>query len=90
VDRGRQLGLRLLGLMTLAPLVAEEAQAEAAQRVFEGLAQLARGLPGQAFETGRPQLSMGMSADLEQAVACGSDVVRVGTALFRGLGGQAA
>jgi uncharacterized pyridoxal phosphate-containing UPF0001 family protein len=32
---------------------------------------------------GRPfLLSMGMSADLEQAVAAGSDQVRIGTAFF--------
>jgi uncharacterized pyridoxal phosphate-containing UPF0001 family protein len=29
-----------------------------------------------------PELSMGMSVDLEIAVACGSTVVRVGTAIF--------
>jgi uncharacterized pyridoxal phosphate-containing UPF0001 family protein len=29
-------------------------------------------------------LSMGMSADLELAVACGSTLVRVGTAIFGG------
>lgn len=29
-------------------------------------------------------LSMGMSADLEDAVACGATMVRIGTALFGG------
>jgi len=27
-------------------------------------------------------LSMGMSADFEQAIACGATLVRIGTALF--------
>ena len=34
---------------------------------------------------GRCRLSMGMSSDLEAAVAEGADVVRVGTALYEGL-----
>jgi uncharacterized pyridoxal phosphate-containing UPF0001 family protein len=37
------------------------------------------------FEHGRIELSMGLSSDLEAAVACGSDVVRVGSALFAGI-----
>jgi pyridoxal phosphate enzyme (YggS family) len=42
-------------------------------------------LPGEAFADGRPLLSMGMSADLEAAVAAGSDWLRIGRALFREL-----
>lgn len=70
-------GLRLRGLMT----VPAPAEGVARQRlpfrrlreVFEGLC--ARGL---ALDT----LSMGMTADLEAAVAEGATVVRVGTAIF--------
>ncbi len=30
-------------------------------------------------------MSMGMSGDFRTAIACGSDVVRIGSALFEGL-----
>ena len=88
VEAAAAAGARLLGLMTMAPLVegAEGPSARAeAQRVFLALAALARALPGAAFEGGRPRLSMGMSGDLEEAVSAGADDVRIGTALFRGV-----
>jgi len=44
---------------------------------FQKVAELARNLG-----LDEPVLSMGMSADLEAAVAAGSTMVRVGTALF--------
>lgn len=67
---------RLLGFMAMAPL---EGGPDAARATFER----ARGL----FEKHREALSlsvlsMGMSDDLEVAVACGSTHVRVGTAVF--------
>ena len=52
---------------------------EAARRVFEALASL-RDLHGGARRL--PELSMGMSDDLEIAIACGATLVRVGTAIF--------
>jgi uncharacterized pyridoxal phosphate-containing UPF0001 family protein len=36
-----------------------------------------------------PELSMGMSADLEIAIACGATIVRVGTAIFGARGSDA-
>ncbi len=78
----------LRGLMTLAPRPVgdEERDRDATRRAFSELAALARGLArdpalGAAFVDGRCELSMGMSADLELAVAAGADLVRVGTAL---------
>jgi pyridoxal phosphate enzyme (YggS family) len=70
-----QPSLSLRGLMTVPP--AEDLPA--ARRVFETLVSL-RNLHGgpQAL----PELSMGMSHDLEVAVACGATLVRVGTAIF--------
>lgn len=69
--------LRLRGLMTIpAPNTDSEAQREpfrALAHMFETL--LAR---GHRLDT----LSMGMSGDLEAAVAEGATIVRVGTALF--------
>lgn len=66
--------LRLRGLMTMPPH-----DLEGARHAFEALASL------QATHGGKaklPELSMGMSDDLEVAVACGATLVRVGTAIF--------
>ena len=80
--------VELLGLMTMAPLVDDEsARLDTARTVFEELAELADTLPALGFLGGRARLSMGMSADLPAAIAAGSDVVRVGTALFEGVAG---
>ena len=67
-------GLRLAGLMAVAPLGEEPARAFAR---LVGIADRLRQDHPQARE-----LSAGMSDDLEQAVACGSTSVRVGTALL--------
>ena len=67
-------GLRLLGLMAVAP------RGVAPQPAFERLASLAAEVAG-AHPTATG-LSAGMSGDLEEAIAAGATVVRVGTALF--------
>ena len=67
--------LDLRGLMTVPP--AEDL--DLARRVFETLVTL-RNLHGGAREL--PELSMGMTHDLEVAIACGATIVRVGTAIF--------
>ena len=72
VDAEPHLNLR--GLMTIPPN-----DREGARRAFEALGSL-RSLHG--GRTRLPELSMGMSDDLEVAVACGSTMVRVGTAIF--------
>jgi pyridoxal phosphate enzyme (YggS family) len=72
--------LELAGLMTMPPFLDDPAENLAlAERCFR------QTLPGEAFADGRPLLSMGMSADLEAAVAAGSDWLRIGRALFREL-----
>jgi len=68
--------LRLRGLLTVPPATDDPALA---QPHFEALTRLRREHGGAAR---LPELSMGMSADLEVAVACGSTWVRVGTAIF--------
>ena len=70
-------GLALRGLMTIPPETEDMAQARAWFRVLAELAAQgrARGLPLQ-------ELSMGMSGDLEAAIAEGATIVRVGTAIF--------
>ncbi|MFI2486706.1 YggS family pyridoxal phosphate-dependent enzyme [Promicromonospora kroppenstedtii] len=82
-------GLRLTGFMTIgARLTAAEGPAgEAEQTVRAGFARLrairdevlASGAPGTASAT---ELSMGMTGDLELAIAEGATIVRVGTAVF--------
>ncbi len=67
-------GLRLRGLMAVAPRGADPAPA------FGRLAELADRVRADHPEA--VELSAGMSADLEAAVAAGATVVRVGTALF--------
>jgi pyridoxal phosphate enzyme (YggS family) len=74
--------LRVEGLMTIAPLGADEAETQAhARRTFETL-RVMRDEFATRFGAALPELSMGMSGDLEEAVAAGSTCVRVGTALF--------
>jgi len=69
-------GLRLVGLMCVPPLTSD---AHAARPHFDALAALREDHGGAAR---LPELSMGMTADFEQAIAAGATVVRVGTALF--------
>lgn len=71
-------GVRLVGLMTIAPPVADPSDAKPYfSRLRSMRDELAHhlGLP-------LPELSMGMSLDLEAAVAEGATMVRVGSAIF--------
>jgi PLP dependent protein len=68
-------GLRLCGLMGMAPLCADS---EATRPHFARLRQLYEALP----DENRRVLSMGMSGDFEAAIAEGANLVRIGTALF--------
>jgi pyridoxal phosphate enzyme (YggS family) len=70
--------LRIDGFMTIAPLSEDTAVAE---RTFGTLRELRDRLSAQ-FGAPLRELSMGMSGDLEAAIAAGSTQVRVGTALF--------
>jgi len=69
--------LKLRGLMCIPPAATSM---EAQQRVFGRLADVSRrlGEAGIVVDT----LSMGMSDDFEAAIAAGSTLVRVGTAIF--------
>ncbi|MEV7243621.1 YggS family pyridoxal phosphate-dependent enzyme [Streptomyces sp. NPDC093248] len=71
-------GLRLDGLMTVAPLTGEYAGRERA--AFERLMDLSTDL--RRAHPAATMVSAGMSADLEQAVAAGATHVRVGTAVL--------
>ncbi|EST23200.1 YggS family pyridoxal phosphate-dependent enzyme [Streptomyces roseochromogenus] len=74
----RAPGLRLDGLMTVAPLTGEYAGRERA--AFERLMDLSTDL--RRTHPAATMVSAGMSADLEQAVAAGATHVRVGTAVL--------
>ncbi|WAL63655.1 YggS family pyridoxal phosphate-dependent enzyme [Amycolatopsis cynarae] len=71
-------GLDLRGVMAVAPLGADPAEAFA--RLAEVAGRLRRDHPGAS------EVSAGMSGDLEQAIARGATCVRVGTALLGGRG----
>lgn len=74
--------LRVDGFMTIAPLGTTDAETRAhAERTFNALRTLRDELAAR-FGTPLRELSMGMTGDLDAAVAAGSTLVRVGTALF--------
>ena len=73
-----QKTLRVEGLMTIAPLSTDP---DVARRTFSHLREL-RDQLAHRFQVPLPELSMGMSGDLSEAVAAGSTQVRVGSALF--------
>ena len=70
VEHGRSLGLDVVGLMTVGPTGGVDPRPS-----FDHLRALAERCEVQ-------QLSMGMSADYEMAVAHGSTAVRIGSVLF--------
>ncbi len=71
-------GLRVRGLMTMAPFVDDQA---VLADTFRRLREISEGLRAVTDAVG-PELSMGMTNDLEIAIREGSTMVRVGTALF--------
>jgi PLP dependent protein len=71
-------GLRVGGLMTIAPL---DESPDVARRCFDALREW-RDTLAASRGVALPELSMGMSGDLDHAIAAGSTLIRVGTALF--------
>ncbi len=71
-------GLRLAGLMTVAPLTGAYAGAPGA--AFERLQEISRDL--RSVHPAANMVSAGMSADLEEAIAAGATHVRVGSAVL--------
>ncbi len=73
-------GIKVLGLMTVGPLTGDEEKVRSAFRklrsVFDEIASL--GLPNVEMK----YLSMGMSGDFEIAIEEGSNMIRVGSAIF--------
>lgn len=71
-------GLRVRGLMTMAPFVDDE---EILSGTFRRLREMSEALRAATDAVG-PELSMGMTNDLEVAIREGSTMIRIGTALF--------
>ncbi len=69
LSHSQKIGLTVSGLMCIPPAGLP------ARSYFEELAELAR-------RYDLPELSMGMSADYKEAIACGATYIRVGSALF--------
>ena len=72
-------GIRVQGLMTMAPYSADP---ESARPLFRRLRELRDALREQFPQVAWTHLSMGMTADYEVAVEEGATMVRVGTAIF--------
>ncbi len=71
-------GLDVRGLMTMAPIVEDMAEARPA---FAGLAALREAL-AETFDVPLPDLSMGMTDDYPVAIEEGATIIRVGRAIF--------
>ena len=78
VEAARQAGLEVLGLMG----VATEGSAELATAEFASLV-------AQADQLGLPERCIGMSSDLDVALAAGATTVRLGSMLFGSRPGSA-
>jgi PLP dependent protein len=72
--------LKVDGLMTIAPL---DDNIVVAERAFNQLSDLRIKL-SEKYNIALPELSMGMTGDMEAAIKAGSTMIRVGTALFGG------
>ena len=72
-------GIRLEGLMTMAPFVDDP---EEARPVFRGLRQLRDQLAAACPQADWHHLSMGMTNDFEVAIEEGATIIRVGSAIF--------
>jgi pyridoxal phosphate enzyme (YggS family) len=77
-DLGSVASAEVVGLMGIGPLTDDPAVSRSAFAALRRLRDRLEDASGRAF----PDLSMGMSGDLEAAVLEGATLVRVGTALF--------
>ncbi|MGR3310045.1 MAG: YggS family pyridoxal phosphate-dependent enzyme [Candidatus Brocadiales bacterium] len=76
-------GIRILGLMTMAPIVDDP---ELCRPVFRGLKRLSDKVTAEGItNVAMKYLSMGMTQDFEVAVEEGANLIRIGTALFKGI-----
>ena len=71
--------VRVLGLMTIPPA---DADRDTNMRYFEEVRALYVDIDRKLFHKNFKYLSMGMSGDFADAIRCGANMVRVGTAIF--------
>ena len=71
--------VRVLGLMTIPPA---DANRDTNMRYFEEVRALYVDIDRKMFHNNFKYLSMGMSGDFADAIRCGANMVRVGTAIF--------
>ncbi len=72
--------LKIVGFMTIAPIVADE---EEARPIFRKLAELYRLYKKSIYaNVNLKHLSMGMSQDYKVAIEEGADIIRIGSVLF--------
>ena len=71
--------VRVLGLMTIPPA---DADRDTNMRYFEEVRALYVDIDRKLFHDNFKYLSMGMSGDFADAIRCGANMVRVGTAIF--------
>ena len=77
---GKTPGISVRGLMAIPPAGAEENKTV---RYFEQMRKLFIDMGAKKYDNVTMSiLSMGMSADFETAIACGANMVRVGSAIF--------
>ena len=77
---GRFSALRVLGLMTVPPICQDPAEN---RKFFQEILDLSVDIGAKIYDNVSMEiLSMGMSGDFADAIACGSTMVRVGTAIF--------
>jgi len=79
-ETGGLEGLRVVGLMTMAPFYDDPEQC---RPCFRALRELRDELAGE--DASLTHLSMGMTNDFEVAIEEGADLIRVGSALFHGI-----
>ena len=80
-------GLQVLGLMAMTPLMdIDNVDTKLCRGIFRGLKQLSEDVEKDRIENIKMDyLSMGMTQDFEIAVEEGSNLLRIGSAVFRGI-----
>ena len=71
--------IRVRGLMTIPPVAVEK---HGSTPYFEKMHRLFIDINQKMYDNKLDYLSMGMSGDYEDAICCGSNMVRIGTAIF--------
>ncbi len=81
LSRSSSSKLKFQGLMTMGTIRTDDFASEAS-RCFKDLAAIALGIERARNLKFKVELSMGMSQDYKIALECGSDYIRVGSAIF--------